>query len=270
MSWLKRLERQLEPFAIPNISLFIVIGQVFLLLTGMLELIDLRRCILVPAYVSVMGEWWRLATFVFIPPGGGLLVAFALYLFYLYGSALEHHWGALRYNLFLFTGYALTVGLAFVTPYSPATNLFLGGAVFLAFAWLNPEFEILVFFILPVKIKWLAVLAWAGYAWTFFSGDLTDKLGVAAAVGNFLLFFSHDIWLRARQGRSRLDRHVSLRTEERRGREPRHVCCVCGKTDVSSPELDFRYCSKCAGDQCYCSEHIRNHEHVVAKATPTE
>jgi hypothetical protein len=266
MSWISRFERRLEPFAISNLTLFLVIGQTFVLLTTMLQLIDPQLLVLRPSFVKA-GEWWRLFTFVFMPPNASwLFVAFALYLLYLYGSALEHQWGALRYNLFLFTGYALTVGLAFVTPYSTATNVFIGGAVFLAFAWLNPNFEILVFFVLPVKIKWMALIAWLGYAYTFATGGLSAKLGVTAAVGNFLLFFGHDLWLTVRHGGRRLQRESRRRAEERAEAEPRHRCVICGRTEMSHPELDFRYCSKCAGDLCYCSDHLRTHEHVTDPA----
>jgi hypothetical protein len=165
----------------------------------------------------------------------------------------------------LLTGYLLTVGLAFVTPYAVATNLFVGGAVFLAFAYLNPDFVMYIFFILPVAITWLGLIAWLGYAWTFFTEGWSGKLAISAAVGNFLIFFARDLWLDLKLGRHRLQAHAQREAQERGKREPRHICHVCGKTDLDHPELDFRYCSKCAGDQCYCPEHIRNHEHVLTE-----
>ena len=253
MSWIQRLERRLEPYAITNLTLFIVIGQTFLLLTSLLELIDLRLCVLVPALVQA-GEWWRLFTFVFIPPPASpLFVAFALYLLFLYGSALERYWGAFRYNLFLLTGYVLTAGFAFFAPFSVTTNLFIGGSIFLAFAWLNPNFEILVFFVLPVKIKWLALIAWLGYAYEFIAGGPAAKLAVAAALGNFFIFFGHDLWLTLRHGGRRLRAETKRRAESSSGDAARHTCTVCGRTDLTNPELDFRYA---ADDRCYCTEHL--------------
>ena len=269
MSWFNRLERRLDPVAIPNLTLYLVIGQAFVYLSAMLGLMDVRRLLLVPALVT-HGEWWRLITFIFIPPGSHwVFIAFALYFLYLTGSALEQYWGTIRYNLFLFTGYALTVGLAFVTPTQLATNVFIGGAIFLAFAYINPEFVLYLFFVLPVKIRWLAWIAWAGYAFSFFTGDLSAKLSVVAAVGNFLLFFGRDIWLDIKQGRRRMQAQAQRAAEERGEREPRHRCYVCNKTDVTHPDLDFRYCSKCSGDQCYCPEHIREHAHVVSEEKPS-
>ena len=263
MSWFNKFERRLEPFAIQNITLYIVIAQTFVLLTWLLGLIDVRYVLLVPQLVK-MGEWWRVFTFVGMPPGKGMLVAFALYLFYLYGNALEQHLGTVRYNLFLITGYLLTVGLAFVTPLQPATNLFLGGAVFLAFAFLNPDFTLNLFFILPVKIKWLALFMWAGFVVQFVGGGLAERLAVVAATGNFMLFFGRDMVQVFRTGRRSMQQQVKRAKVRREPVEPMHKCHVCGKDSEAFPEEDFRYCSKCAGDQCYCEEHLRNHEHVVA------
>jgi hypothetical protein len=264
MSFLDKLERSLGRFAIPNLSLYLVIGQVFVLLSWMMGMLDLNKFLLFPALVQE-GEWWRLISFLFRPPPPGmfgyLFVAFAWYMFYLMGSALEDYWGVFRYNVFLFVGYALTVAAAFLTPQYPATNLFLAGSVFLAFAYLNPDFTIMLFFILPVKIKWLALITWVGYAISCFLGGWATRFQVLAAVGNFLLFFSSDILRSAAHGRRRMARKAKEFAE---AGEPRHICHVCGKTDVSHPNLDFRYCSKCAGDQCYCPEHIQNHAHVVA------
>jgi hypothetical protein len=265
MSFLDKLERAFGRYAIENLSIYIIIGQVFVLLGAMFNLLDLRLFVLVPELV-LQGQWWRLLTFVFYlsPPTGAfgpVFVAFALYIFYMMGGALEGHWGAFRYNLFLFIGYALTVGAAFLTPNSVATNLFLGASVFLAFAYLYPDFEFLIFFILPVKVKWLALLAWAVYGVRFFLGAWPERLQILASVGNFLLFFSGDILWGMRHGHRAMARKAREFAE---AGEPRHRCHVCGKTDRTHPDLDFRYCSKCAGDQCYCPEHIQNHTHVVA------
>lgn len=270
MSLFNKIGRKLEPFAIHNLTLYLVMGQTFVYLSTMLGLLDPNRLLLVPALVT-RGEPWRLLSFIFIPPNAGwLFIAFALYLFYLFGSSLEQHWGALRYNLFLLTGYLLAVGLAFVTPMTAATNLFIGSAVFLAFAYLYPDFTMYVFFILPVKIKWLGLLTWIGFGFSFFTGGWPTRLAILGGVGNFLIFFGRDIVLSVIMGRRRMNMQAQGIGRQKEEREPRHVCHVCGKTDLTHPELDFRYCSKCAGDQCYCPEHLRAHEHVVniPDATP--
>lgn len=263
MTFLDKLERALGRFAISNLSLYLVIGQVFVLLLSLMHRIDLSLCVFVPELV-LRGQWWRLITFWFMPPPPGwfdyLFVAFAWYMFYLMGSALEHYWGEFRYNLFLLLGYVLTVAVSFVTPGSMVTNLFIADSVLLAFAYLNPEFEFLLLFILPLKIKWLALFNWVVLGVLALRGDLPIRLQIFASVGNFLVFFSGDILRSIHHGRRKMVRQAQTFAEEG---APRHRCHVCGKTDRTDPQLDFRYCSKCAGDQCYCPEHIQKHVHVT-------
>jgi hypothetical protein len=272
MNLLDKLERLLGRMAIAHLSLWLVIGQVFVLLSALLGLLDLGYFVLVPE-LARHGEWWRLITFVFMPPpmfGSGLLgyvfIAFAWYMFFLMGSALEGFWGEFRFNLFLLTGYALTAAAAFATPLAPSTNLFIAGSVFLAFAWLNPDFELVIFFILPVKIKWLALVTWMFNAYYLAVGSWPLRLQILASVGNFLVFFSRDIVRTIRhrqQSMTRQVRHIATAGDEP---EPRHRCHTCGKTDLTDPRMDFRYCSKCAGDRCYCAEHIFAHEHVLTES----
>lgn len=257
MSVLDKLERRYRNWAVPNITLFLVMGQAFFYLAARSGKLDVTRMFLVPSLV-LQGEWWRLIAFLFIPPASNMLfIFFALYLFYLMGTALENHWGAFRYNLFLLVGYALTVAVSFLTPSYAATNTFLGGSVFLAFAFLFPEFQLYIFFILPVKIKWLALLAWIGYGWSFLSGGPSTKLLVLASIGNVLLFFGRDISWKIRTGR----RKMTTQAKTIAGvREVFHRCAVCGKTDLSHPDMDFRYCPECNG-LGYCIDHIRDHQH---------
>ena len=263
MSLPTKLERLLGRFAIPNLSLYLIIGQVFFWGLSLMEGFDLRRIALLPVAV-LMGEVWRLATFVFVPPNAHpVFIAFAWYLFYLMGTALESYWGTFRYNAFLGIGWLLTIAVAFVTPLAYGSNLFLAGSVFLALAYLNPDFTLLIFFILPVKIKWLALLQWLGYGFVLIVGPWSARLAVLAATGNFLLFFAGDIVDQIRTGRRRMAFQAKAFAASSDDREPRHRCRVCGKTDVTNPQMDFRYCSKCAGNQCYCPDHIFNHEHVL-------
>ncbi len=266
MSFLDRLERALGRYAIPNAGLYLVIGQAFVLLAVMLRVLDPERLDFAPALVTGAGEWWRILTFMLLVPSPGgtlglVFTVFGWYIFWLMSGALEQHWGAFRFNLYLLLSFVLTVALSFLAPLQGVTNLFILGSVFLAFAFLNPDFELLLFFILPVKIKWLAIITWALNLVQFVRGDLSLRLQIAAPVVTFLVFFGPEILLRIRSGRRQAARRAERSAEEVR---PRHVCHVCGRTDRTNPELDFRYCSKCAGDQCYCPEHIQRHEHVVA------
>ncbi len=257
MGLIDKLDRKLRRYAIRNVTLYLIIGQVIFFLFVLSGRFILDRVVLVPEYVRA-GEWWRLVTFLFIPPPAHpILVFFAWYLFYLMGSALEGHWGAFRYNLFLLTGYIVTVAVTFLFPFSAATNIFIGGSVFLAFAYLYPDFQLYLFFILPVKIKWLAILTWIGYAYEMIVGSWHTRLLVLASISNFFLFFGRDIIWKMKTG----NRSMVAQTRQFTGKkEPFHKCAVCGKTDISHPQMDFRYCSDCGG-LGYCMDHIFNHEH---------
>lgn len=259
-SLIRFLEKKFGRFAIQNVTLVIIVMQVMAFAASSAKPKILDRLTLIPAKV-LAGEVYRLFTFVAIPPGESLFWAFfAWYIFYLMGTALEQYWGSFRYNMFLLIGLVATVAVAFVTPATPATNGFLSGTVFLAFAFLNPDFELHIFFVLPVKIKWLAGLAWLGYLFSFVFGDLAEQLAVAASVLNFFLFFGREIVYRIRGGHRSMSRVVSkARTKPKAFY---HQCAVCGLTDADDREMDFRYCSQCSGDQAYCSEHLKDHEHI--------
>jgi hypothetical protein len=196
MSFLDSLERKFGRYAVPNVTTGIVIGQAFLYLFAYSGQMDLSRALLIPARV-IAGEWWRLLTFPFVPPSASLFfIFFALYAFYLMGDALEGRWGAFRYNVFLLTGYCATVAASFLFPYQAASTVFIGGSVFLAFASLYPEFQFYIFFIIPVKVKWLALITWLGYGISFVSGPWSTRLLVLASISNYLLFFGRDFWWR--------------------------------------------------------------------------
>ncbi|MDA8099109.1 MAG: hypothetical protein M0042_05730 [Nitrospiraceae bacterium] len=257
MALLDKLERKFRNLAIPNITLYIVIGQAFFYIASYAGQLEVSRMFLIPSRV-MQGEWWRLIAFVLIPPATSIIfVFFGLYFFYLMGSALEGRWGAFRYNAFLLTGYLLTVAVAFLQPYGAATNVFLGASVFLAFAHLYPEFTIYIFFILPVKIKWLALITWIGYAVSLIFGDWQTRIFVLASIGNYFLFFGRDIWWMMKTGRRKMAEQARTISGIR---EAFHTCTVCGKTDISHPDMDFRYCPDCGG-LGYCMDHIDNHEH---------
>ena len=258
MALLDKLERKFRRYAVPNVTLYLILGQVLFFVFVLSGRFILERVVLIPDRV-LAGEWWRLITFLFIPPMTNPIFAFfAWYLFYLMGNALEGHWGAFRYNVYLLVGYLVTVGVTFLFPFSIATNIFIAGSVFLAFAFLYPDFQLYIFFIIPVKIKWLALLTWIGYAYQVIVGSWSTRLLVLASISNFFLFFGKDIYWRMKTGNRKM---VFQAKQYSTGREPFHKCAVCGITDLSHPQMEFRYCSECNG-LGYCKDHIANHKHV--------
>lgn len=264
-SLLQRLEKSIGFLAIPNITLYIVFLQSLAYVLGMVRPNLFERMLFIPELVAA-GEWWRVISFVLIPPATNpIFLLFALYLFWLMGTALEAHWGTFRYNLYLLIAYVATIAAGLVVYYAGGavadevgTNSYIGGSVFLAFAWLYPNFTIMLFFILPVQIKWLALLTWIFFGFRLLTGSWLDQVLVLAAVLNFLLFFGKELILAARSGKRRMERQME---RNRAAEEPFHVCTVCGVTEKTNPKMEFRYCPECVGTPCYCIDHINNHTH---------
>lgn len=258
MSFLNTLEKRFRRFALPHVTLYLIAGQGFVFLLYMGKAIDIGSITLIGVKVYD-GEIWRLVTFLLVPPSTHPVLAFfAWYLFYLTGTALERHWGISRYNIYLLIATIAAVAVSFVAPEATASNAFIGGSVFFAFAFLNPDFTLYLFF-LPVKIKWLAFLMWFPYFLIALFGSWLDRLLVLASVSNFLLFFWEDILRKVKFGRQRMIAQAQQFSEKD---EAFHQCTVCSITDKTDPGMEFRYCTSCEGSRGYCTAHIMSHEHV--------
>jgi hypothetical protein len=259
MRLLDRLERKFRPYAIPNLTIVIIIGQVLTYVLSQSNPRIVDRMVLVPTRV-MEGEVWRLGSFCFVPPMANLLFFFfAMMIFHMMGSALERTWGTARYNIFLISGYIATVGVAFIYPDQMATNTFIGTSVFLAFAWLYPDYVFYIMFVLPVKVRWLALLAWIGLIYSLIVGDMSTRLYVLAGITNFLLFFGPEVIQRLRSKGRKIQHKAQVAAD---AKKPKHQCAACGANDKTDSTLEFRYCSKCEGAPCYCENHIRDHEHI--------
>jgi len=271
------LAKRIRPIAIPNLTLLILAGQIILYLLFWVERFAqtegiMDKCYLLPREV-LQGEVWRLLTFVFIPPFEDIPLFFIFYcmLFYLMGTVLEARWGTARFNVFLFVGYIANVVAALILYAATGINSpggagFVNGSIFLAFAYLYPDFLLMIFFIFPVKIKWLALVQWLTYAWLFSTGGWMTRVLIAATTANFLLFFGGEILQRMYFAR----RSMKWRARQLSTAKIRHRCTTCGITSETHPEMDFRYCSKCYGSLPYCSEHLKSHVHVTEEMQKSE
>jgi hypothetical protein len=264
------LEPKLRRFAVPNLTAILIAGQVMAYVAynvegqrGGFDLID--QIVLIPAKV-LQGEVWRLVTFLFLPPFTNVIMAFLFWwAFWFCGTFLEQVWGPFRYNAFLLAGWLATVAVSFLAPESPTANFYLKTTVFLAFATLNPDFSFYIYMLVPVKAKWLAALTWFFLGYAFARGNGIERAVVAASVANYFLFFGATLWRNVKQRRRR------MRFQKRAPHAPQrlvHKCAVCGLTSEEAPQMQFRYCSRCDGERCYCPEHLRDHEHVVRHAEP--
>ena len=144
------------------------------------------------------GQVWRLITFVFIPPASGVLfIVFALYFYYLIGTTLENSWGSFAFNVYYFIGVLGCIIGAAITGYG--TNTFLNLSLFFAFAAMYPEFQVLLFFIIPIKLKWLAYLDAAIYLYYFIMGSWSIRIQILFSLANFFLFFGKQLYQRLGQ-----------------------------------------------------------------------
>lgn len=258
-----KLERRFGRFAIPNLTLLLIIGQSIAWAAEWGNPGTADQIRLIPQLV-LDGEVYRLILFLFVPPIlSPLWFLLAMYVFHLMGTALENNWGTFRYNLYLFTGYVATVIVGFVLfPGADVSNAYVNTTVFFAFATLFPTFEFLIFFILPIQVRWLALLAWITLTLQFIQSGWQGRVLVGASVLNYFLFFGRDILRRVRTSQRSLRQRAARTAAQRKASDYFHICATCGITDQSDPEMDFRYCSQCSGNLAYCSQHLKDHEHV--------
>lgn len=281
-------------FGIPRLMMYVVGGTILVYLVAMMDttgrLLSLLRF---DPQLFCRGQVWRMVTYVFVPNSTGVLwLAISLYFYYFIGNSLENAWGAGRFTIYYLTGMALTVVYTLVfywitgisVPVSSA--FYLNMSMFFAFATLWPDQRVLLFFFIPVKMKWLAWVDVAMFALEFIQqlalgiryGQVLLALGLAlipvVAVGNYLLFCGQWLFdsLRPSGVRSRVAQRAKtiqfkqaakkVQTQQKSQGYTRR-CEVCGRTDRDSPQMDFRYCSRCAGFHCFCADHINNHIHFT-------
>lgn len=262
MSILDRLERKLGRFAIKELILYVVGLNLFIYLLPYFDPSKdaVYKLVLDPSLV-MKGEVWRLITFIFIPPSASLLwIFFILYFYYMVGTGLEHEWGSFKFNIYYLAGITGTIIAAFITGYG-STALYLNLSLFLAFAYIYPDYEILLFFIIPVKVKYLAWLNWAFIAFTVLTAPLPAKAAAVASVLNYFLFFGRDIIINIKTGKTAYSNRQRF-AEAFRNKTTVHKCTICEMTEKDDPKMEFRYCSTCKGDYEYCMNHLKAHEHI--------
>jgi hypothetical protein len=260
MKLLAKLERKLGNYAIPNLTLYLVTlqGLTFFLSMGYPGYF---QKIVLTHDTLFAGQWWRLFTMLVTPPATHpLFLILFLYFMVLVGNTLEAHWGTFRYNIYILIGYLATLLVALI-PGASVSNFYLMESIFLAFAWLYPEMEIFIFFVLPVKMKWLGLATWIWFAFAFVSGPYPVKAEVAAGTLNFLLFFYDDLFYTLRTRKRRFTGQIARAQTAPDLTQPMHVCAECGVSDLSDKKMEFRYCPQCTGTPAYCINHIQNHQH---------
>lgn len=259
MNWISKIERKFGHLAIKKLMYYIIISNALVLLLYQIYPPIYYFLTLKPELV-LKGEIWRLITYVFIPPTFNLFWAiFTLYFYYLVGTGLENEWGSSKFNLYYLTGmFGTTIG-AFITG-GETTALYLNLSLFLAFARIYPDFQMLLFFIIPVKIKYLAWLNLIFLGFTVLTSPLTIKIAALIAVGNYFVFFGKET-IQSLKLKRQVHYNRKKFFDEIANTPPIHKCAVCGITEKDDRRMDFGYCKECGDDYEYCTKHIDDHQH---------
>lgn len=268
MNLLNKLERTFGKFAIKGLMLYITtLNLVIYLLVMILQTdkVDKAASFLSFLYLSPQlvldGQVWRLVTFLLIPEmDNPIFTLFTLCFYYFIGNGLESEWGAFKFNIYYLVGVIFTIAAAFLTGF-PAFPLYLNLSLILAFAYIYPKYEIRLMFFIPIQMKYLGWLYCALLGYWYIKSFYPIRIAILASLVNFALFFGKDIILGYKnRGRSYVNKTKFSTQTERKGAF--HRCTLCGRTELDDSSLDFRYCSSCEGDYEYCSDHLKDHDHI--------
>lgn len=268
---------------VPNLMMYIVLGTAIVyLMSEIAGNYTLYNLLVFNREKILQGQIWRLISYpLTYRVDNLLLMAVSLFCYYSLGRAMENIWGTLRFNLFYLTGvvmmdiYCLIFG-------GQASVTYLNLSLFLSYATLFPDAHFLLFFIIPVKAWIFALFDLAIVLMDLVTYPFPYNLFSVISLANYFLFFGKDVLnvipMSWRTNAARLFRKQpkqqprakvitfdagSYEASKAAPQAPyTHRCTVCGRTDVDSPELEFRYCSRCKGYYCYCQDHINNHSHI--------
>jgi len=249
---IERLERVWGRLAIPGLIRYVVALNALVFLLVHLNP-DYAQVLTLDRSAILRGEVWRIVSWVFLPETQSLFwILFYLIFTWWLGDLLEGSWGTFRLNAYYFLGMALCIVSAFIFGASGG-NLFLNLSLFLAVATLAPNLEILIFFILPVKIKWVALVSLIFPAGVLLFGPLAAKMVVVMCLGNYLIFFAPSCFRGALDSQRERGRKSRFQAASLPAGEALHTCAVCGATERSHPDADFRVS---ADGREYCSAHL--------------
>ncbi len=311
MNWLSKLERKYGKYAIPNITLYLIICYAFGYVIKIVNEPFLNYLTLNP-YKIFHGQIWRILTWVIIPPSDvSIFTLVMLYFYFSIGTTLERTWGTFRYNVYLVGGMLLTVIgaiLFYLVCQLPGistsilteaisygqsgvntiemvwdviaesfSTYYVCMSIILAFAATFPNVQVLLMFILPIKIKVLgiiyAIMLGVDFLQTLvtaFRGDNALYTAIYAGQATAMLFSMLAFILFFVTTRSSFRSPVQIKRQKEYARQVRpnaeriskHKCAICGRTEKQFPDLEFRFCSKCSGNYEYCQDHIYTHRHI--------
>ncbi len=285
MKFLNKMERKFGKYAIRNFSAFIIATYVAGYLMSMFTPAFLNYLTLEPYYI-LRGQVWRIVTWILVPPDDlSIFTIIMLFFYYSVGTALERTWGAFRYNVYIISGILFTVIGALILYFALGQNIVFGVfgtglfstyyinmSIMLAFAASYPDAQVMLYFFIPLKIKWLGIFYGVVVIAEFIYSSWVGKVAIIASLLNFILYFLSTRNMRKysykeHMRKKEFKKAVKPEAERtmKKGTITRHKCAVCGRTEMDGDDLEFRFCSKCDGNYEYCQDHLFTHEHVRLK-----
>ncbi len=287
MNWLNNLERKFGRYAIKGLMKYIIILQVIGIVLIYIDSGAYTTYFMLDGASILRGEVWKIVTFLTYPPSTSpIWVIFAFYFYYMIGESIERVWGAFRFNLYMITGvlfHVIGAVLSFLITGLPIPmgTVYLYMSLFFAYAMINPDMQLLFMFIIPIKMKYLAIANGFFFALNIVRGFiptndaltqlvmLSNSISALVAILNFLIFFfwiqkgKRSLYAKQAVRKKKFQAEVKKsRPETHYENGAKHKCSVCGRTELDDPTLEFRYCSKCGGNREYCNDHLFTHEHL--------
>ena len=287
MKWLDKLERKYGKYAIPNLMYYVIILYIVGFVINIVAPELYTEYLALDAQAILHGQIWRIFTFIIQPPNSSyFFILFALYLYYMIGKTLEYMWGAFRFNLYFFSGMLLHVIACLLIYLVFGMNFQMGSfylnmSLFFVYVALFPDAEFLLFFIIPIKAKWLGIIEGAYFAITIAAGFIVpvgsplwfsllqagimalpaNSISALLSLLNFIIFFlgSNRNRFSPKQARRRTIYQKKVHVASQNNTH--HRCAICGRTEKDDENLEFRFCSKCKGNYEYCQDHLFTHEH---------
>ena len=285
---------------ISNLMMYISLGSALVYIISYAMNSQLLYYWLYFDYHSILrGQVWRLFTYVLtFQADGPIWTLLMLLCYFSLGRTLERTWGTVRFNLYYLATVVLTdlyamiigtvvPGISFSLWYYVNTA-FLNMSLFLCFATLHSDAQFTLYFIIPIRAWLFALIEIVHVVYYVVVLPFPANIFPVLPLIVYLLFFGKEVvnvlppsWRAKLQGRQQARPQHRGAAPNRGGTVPfpegrreqstpqaqrppyTHRCTICGRTDVSHPQLEFRYCSRCKGYHCYCQEHISNHDHVT-------
>lgn len=280
MNFLNKMERKFGKYAVRNLSAYII---AFYAAGYLMEIFmpDIFQYLTLEPYYILRGQVWRIVTWILVPPSSlDLFTIIMLFFYYSVGNTLERTWGAFRYNVYILGGIAGMVLGSFllyailggnVAFGSLFTTYYINLSIFLAFAVTYPDIQVLLYFLIPVRMKWLGIFYAVILLVNFLESNWIYRIMMVMSMLNFLVYFigSRNLQRYSYKNQKRkwnyqkaVHQTGPMEHKNANGTITRHKCAVCGRTELDGDHLEFRFCSKCNGNYEYCQDHLFTHEHV--------